>query len=868
MRSTRSYIALVAFAAAAVASCDTRLPTAARRAAPGTPPDVVIDTPLVNAQINIGDSIFMRVLATGGNALQRLDLTVLTIAGDPDLGTYTETPRYKTTTVNFPAGTHDTIIRRYLQPIDLGNTSLDSIIVQAILTDSLGLRDTSRVNATLVSGPKVTIESPVPNDSVTPGVAIGVQVHATDNDGITQVQVRVQGSSNWPTKLDTTITQNFGGSSRDLVHSTAALIPLDAPGRSRVTVSATAVDGNQQPGAANPITIFIRSAASISAPIVTQSVPARSERTDTITVTANGAGIVAVGIVVRDSVGNLIARDSVLLPAPPVSNIKQGVALNLPISMQGKHLAVTAFAVDQSGRTGYAVRSSSLSAQTNLALGAVDSTTIVYGQTYTLPIPGVVGDLAVDVGRGNVFLSNIQNNKLEVWQSSQKRFDPSGIAVGSLPWGLFVSATNPDTLLVANSGGTNISRVFIGSTTVSALKEDLPNRILTRNVYVYEISELIDGGTTRITVSTPILHSYSDRPQYLAQSNTGRIYFSTRPTSFATPGTIRYVETNPIYPAPDPRIIHDYVEGSLGTAFRYALFNIDSLRIVLSAATSSLSDTIAVFDHVYGSNDPAAVICVNGFDSINNVPCPKSTATGGPVTASNPANPTIEAIINTMRALGSDMEGVLRIDLDEMALHDTTFVTASFNNHWIAFGEGNSAPSTTGARIIMVADSLASFGGPQFSSPTVTVRDLTENASERVFGIALDQTGKTLASHGLESYFTEVNNPFHLRLQGKFNSLDQGAGIALHPLADGRNTPMPSRLAFVASNTGEIEIVDIAYFISRGKLQLKYPIYGALKASLPMPGDDPAVVLKLFALTQRGLIVIDVTQADIKPGPP
>jgi hypothetical protein len=113
-----------------------------------------------------------------------------------------------------------------------------------------------------------------------------------------------------------------------------------------------------------------------------------------------------------------------------------------------------------------------------------------------------------------------------------------------------------------------------------------------------------------------------------------------------------------------------------------------------------------------------------------------------------------------------------------------------------------------------------------------------------------------------------VDNPFHLRLQGKYNSFDAGAGIALHPNADGRNTPMPSRLAFVASSPGEIEIVDIAYYINRGKLTLKYPIYGPLKASLPMPGDDPSVILKLFALTQRGLIVIDVTQADVKPGPP
>ena len=878
MRSTRSHIALIALAAVAVVSCDTRLPTAQRRAAPGTPPNVVIDTPIVNAQVNVGDSIYVRVAATGGNALRTLEINALAVTGVQDLGTYAETPRYKLVTVDFPGGTTDTVIRRFLQPIDPNNTTLDSLIVQAILTDSTGLKDTARVRAAIVSGPKVTIQSPVPNDSVTPGVALGVQVQATDNDGITQVQVRVQGSPGWPTPLDTTIIATFGGSQRDLVFNTAAFIPANAPGRTRITVSASAIDGNRQPGSANPVSIFVRSAASIAPPLVTQIVPPRSERTDTIIVVANGAGIRFAGIVVRDSAGNLVDRDSIEFPTPFTSNVKAGVALRLPITAQGKHLAITGFAIDQAGRIGYAVRSSSLPPEITLAGAIVDSTTIVYGQTYTLPIQGTVGDLAVDVGRGNVFLSNINNNKLEVWQNGPKRFDPTGIAVGSLPWGLFVSATNPDTLLVANSGGTNISRVFIGGTTVSNLREDLANRILTRNVYIYELFEARDANTSKLTVSLPEIHSYSDRPQYLAQSMTGRIYFSTRPTDFAKPGTIRYVETNPIYPAPDPRIIHDYVEGSLGTVFRYAIFNIDSLRIQLAPANTILSDQIAIFDHPYGSNNPSAIICVNGRDTINNVDCPKSTLNGQPVDTSgcatvagvpcNRPDPRIEAIINTMRTLGSDIEGVLRIDLNEMALHDTTFVTASFDNKWIAFGEGNSDPSRTGARIIMVNDANPAVDHPQFSSPTVTVRDLTENASERVFGIALDRTGQTLASHGLESYFTEVLNPFHLRLQGKFNTLDKGAGIALHPLADGRLTPMPSRLAFVASSTGEIELVDIAYFISRGKLTLKYPIYGPLKASLPMPGDDPLVVLKLFALTQRGLIVIDVTQADIKPGPP
>lgn len=870
MRSPRTHLALIVLAAMAVISCDTRLPTATRRAAPGTPPDIVIDTPLVNTQVNVGDSIFVRVSVTGGNALTRIELNALAITGVQDLGTYAETPRFKTISIDFPpgAGVHDTIIRRYLQPIDPNNTTLDSLVVVGIVTDSLGLKDTARVRAAIVSGPRVVIESPVPNDSVTPGVAVGVQVHATDLDGITQIQVRVTGDASWPTRLDTLITQAFGGTERDLVFNTAASIPANAPGRSRVTITASAIDGNRQPGSAAPVTIFIRSAASVSAPLVTQVVPPRAERTDTIMVTANGAGIAFVGYIVRDSAGLVIDSNSVAMTAPLVSNVRVGIPLRLPISMQGKRLAITSFAIDQSGRIGYSVRSSTLPAATTRAAGSVDSTTVVYGQTYTLPIPGPVGDLAIDVGRGHVFLSNINNNKLEVWQNTLKRFDPIGVAVGSFPWGLFVSATNPDTLLVANSGGTNFSRVFIGSATVSSHREDLANRILTRNVYVHQLVEVRDAGTNKVTVSLQPIKSYSDRPQYLAQSTTGRIYFSTRPTPNAPEGTIRYIETDPAFPAPDPRIIHDYVEGTGGTDFRYVVFNIDSMNVNLAPPNTVISDELVMWDHPYGSL--TGLICVNGRDRNGNRICPQSTTDGRPVSSGGVLDPSVTAVINTMAFQGSDIDAVLRLDLPALALKDTTFVAASFNNHWFAFGEGNSAPGVNGARIIMVADSVPApaFTRPQFSSPLVTVRDLTENAAERVFGLALDKFGKNLIAHGLESYLTEVENPFHLRLQGKYNSFDTGAGIALHPDADGRNTPMPSRLAFVASSTGEIEIVDIAYFINRGRLTLKYPIYGALKASLPMPGDDPLVVLKLFALTQRGLIVIDVTQADIKAGPP
>jgi hypothetical protein len=495
-------------------------------------------------------------------------------------------------------------------------------------------------------------------------------------------------------------------------------------------------------------------------------------------------------------------------------------------------VTITAFAVDQAGRTGYAVPAARGNGESDVNLALRDSTLVVYGRTYRLPQQGVIGDIAVDAARGNVFLSNTAFNLLNVWQNPSKAFASNSIPVGSLPWGLFIS-NNPDTLLVANSGGTNISRVFIGSTVASTLHEDLANRILTRNTYVYTVTVQKDENTGKIRLQGVGPISYSDRPQYIAQSKGGRIFYSTRPTAQAPVGTIRWLD--PTLPVPDPRQIWQYGTYLKSTELIYALFNIDSMAIGAALPSTNSSDTLFLWDHPYGQR--TGVVAV--LDTI-------------------PLNAIAQAV-----AGGSDAEAVLRLDVASLSLTDTTFAAASGNRNWVGFGEGH---KTGAGRVIMVADS----GGPvpNFFSPLVTISDLTDNAAEPVNGIALDFNGNTVAVHGSQSFFSAVSDPFHLRLQGKYDSFDNGAGIAFHPNATGTLSPTDQRLAFVAAASGIIEVVDVAYYINRGKLPLKNTIYGPLRASGPMPGDSPDVVMKLYAVSPQGLVVIDLTAADIKAGPP
>jgi hypothetical protein len=845
MRSNLIRLAALAAGVVIVASCDSRLPSEQQFGSGSSSsssnttkkPTISIDSPVTGTLINLGDSVLVSVRLHDDRALKSATISGVTQTGSVDLGTFTQTQRYKQAAIpltgTFRAGLKDTVVRRYLQPANKADSTLDSLVIVVIASDSAGAADTATRRINIVAGPRVNIISPTNNDSIPAGVGLSVAAHAQHVDGVGRIDIRVQGESNWPTKLDTTVTQVYTDAPRDITFSSVVRIPVNAPIRGRVTISASAVDVNRQPGSASPIAVFVRS-ASLAQPRVTQTVAAKNEFSDSVTVRATGDGIATLGLLIRDSVGTLVFSDTVRLSQPYNANVQQNVALGLPPALQGRRLGITAFAIDQAGRVGYAVPLSRSTPEANVANAVVDSTLIVYGRTFSLPHQGTIGDVVVDAARGNVFLSNTAFNLLEVWQSSvaSKGFASTNIPVGSLPWGMFIS-NSPDTLLVANSGGTNISRVFIGSTSASSLHEDLPHRILTRNTYTYTVTVQRDEATgkIRLTANGPI--SYSDRPQYLVQSRGGRIFYSTRPTASAPAGSVRWLD--PALTVPDPHQIWQYGTILNGTSQVYAIFNVDSLFINPAPPTSLASDKVTIYDHPYGSSADSAIV----------------------VTDSIPLN-----AIAAMVAASSDAEAVFGLDIGSLPLTDTTYAAESGNRIWMAFGEGHKVGA---ARVIVVADS----GGPvpNFFSPLVTISDLTDNAAEQVFGLAVDKSGATVASHGTQSYFASVSNPFHLRLQGKYDSFDDGAGIAFHPSADGINSPQDQRLAFVAAASGEIEVVDIAYYINRARLPLKNGIYGPLRASLPMPGDPPEVILKLYALSQKGLVVIDLTATDIKPGP-
>jgi hypothetical protein len=806
----------------------------------GQKPSLTFLSPVPGAKLNVGDSLLITARLTDNIALQKVSFDGVSIrtpsAGiDQIINRY---PQVSAPSTVFRPGLRDTAIQRFIRVATPIDTVTDTLVVTGVLTDLAGNADTVRVKVKMVNGPTVVFLSPVLGDSAINGANLQVSLKGLSTLGVTKLGFHATSDPSWPTPIDTTVVVTFSPPNKAATMQAAIKVPANAPLKGVITITPISTDINGQDGSSNPALIAIR-AGTAPAPKVTQVIGTRIEVKDTLFVTATGNSIVNVGFEARDlSNGALLKRDSITVnDATPLPYV---VPLSFAPTVQGKKISVRSFAYDGGGRMSYSVRSTSVAGTSFVP--AIDTALVVYGRTYTLPVNrnGAIADLVVDQARGNVFLSNINYGRLEVWQKATQGFDATGIVVGSQPWGMTKSRTAAagDTLYVANSGGTNLSRVYIGAASASGMKEDLTNRLLTRVSFMFKLTEVRDPSTgkIRITVSAPI--SYSDRPQYVEQSSTGRLYFSTKPTSAAPLGTVRFLD--PAAPAPDQRFILDFATTGADPN-SWLIANIDAATVTPAPATSTANDALTLCDHPSGST--SAQTCV--------------TSTAGIIAAVNDLKAAVPL---------SDIDARPNLDENSIGLSDTTFAASSGDGKWITFGEGN----TKGAygRALMLQDDGSVPGMYSYASPAINVGDLIKNAAEKVFGIALDKTGKTVGIHGAESYFASVESPFTLRLQGKKSTFDQGAGITFHPNADGTGTPQAERLAFVASANGSIEMIDIAYYdFERGSLATKYNLYGPLRASLPFPGDDPSVVFKLFGVSSSGLVVIDVTAADILPGP-
>jgi hypothetical protein len=695
-----------------------------------------------------------------------------------------------------------------------------SIIIRATAIDAGGNTASDEVTAVAFDPniPKVSILSP--ETAVISGGTYTLSVQAIDSLGISKIGYRSSGPSaltrsdsslfSVPLPKNDTVTFSF-------------TVPSSVSVGSTFTVEPFAENRDALRGTSEAITVrVVAPGADAQTPLVYQTVPPRMELGDSVDLTARDPDglLKAIGFIVKDSTGLQVA--SVEIPiTTPAQQVVRRLEWNVSTTLRGRGLFVIGYAIDQANHKGFAVPNGATIPVASDALAKRDPTVYAFGHTTALPAGSLGADIAVDTARSRVYVSNITKNQLEAFDYGASISKLAPVSVGAMPWGMTIDNSG-SFLLVANSGGTNISRVDLGNRVES-------DRIRTANAYLFDVGYTKDelSGGYKYTPSPAI--DFSDRPQYIAQSASGALYYSTRPTQEAQPGTLRRID-NFLDPASEPRQIWQYGADAKG---KWVIINADDVDVV--PGQNGVPDSIIVCDHPVGQ-DRTTSQCVQDAE--------------------------IPVAVAALRALGANVDHVKDLSVSSLSLPDTNFVAVGADRRRVVFGEANTGGAA--GRVLMVFDPSGTPAyGEQYSMP-IDVKDLTNNASDRVFGVSVNNNSTNIAVHGVETFFADTT----LRLQGKFATFSSGAGIAFHPRNEDENTAdLAARVAFVASGDASIQIVDSYSYRLRGRIPIRSNLYGPLRAVLPTPAEqsaNPSLVVKLFGLTSEGLVMIDVFASDIK----
>jgi hypothetical protein len=698
-----------------------------------------------------------------------------------------------------------------------------------------------------VEPPEVAIVSPSTGSQVLASQRVPISVSAQDAEGISSITVRVTGQATQ------TIVFSFTPPRVSVTADTAIVVPEGASGN--IQINASALNSKGVEGQSTPVTLSVSNMDGL-APAVSLSVETapRMELTDEIRVTVRGVDNPGGSGVAETSltaiVRNTARSDTLVLTRTdtrgvPSSDTVTSVftftppfvdALNLPDTL---HILFFGMAVDDDGNCGGAV-SAAFTDEVACSTVTVGGTSYdvanaptepeeiiaVSGRTSLAPGGGILADLLVDTIRSRVYVSNLSNNRINTLEADPGTWGPD-IWVGAEPWGLAITP-DADTLFVANSGGTSISYVSLTGTP----REDLGRRYVTQNNPLFEVAE--EEGKV-----VGYFYDYSDRPQFIAQDVLGRLLFSTKPTAAASLGSVRVVRKEAGWASPETQLL----------LFGEDLVADDQTTAIAHADSINLHDTaLEIFDHKPGFPD---VVVRSGV---------------------LPLDQALTAMANHRAAGNSDIliaQG-WKWEIQELALHDTTFVATSGDRRWVAFGEGGAAAGYEG-RILLWDATTGRL------HRRLLVRDLVNNAAERVTGLDMNRDGTLGSASGVDaSYYWTTD----LRLQGLVTKDPaEGAGAVLHPdhptYAQGL-TSSERTLSFVGQGDFTVRILDTVHFTQRGEIHIRDNIAGPLKAAPPLPTDNAGqgrscsgadcVVLKLYGITDAGgVVVIDVRRRDIAP---
>ena len=584
-------------------------------------------------------------------------------------------------------------------------------------------------------------------------------------------------------------------------------IPASAP-VGNVSVTPFVIDSLGQRTLGPAIVLNVQPLSAInSTPVVSFSHTTRMEIGDTLHVEATDqTGITVLGYEVRRTQGGVIdAKDSIVSNGNITAQLKT-FTLRLPYSEFPTRIFIQAFARNSNNTRAYA----KLSGGTD----RVDTVTVVAGSTRSLPLGGSVADALYHPRTDRIYFTNIERNELEVFSLADSSFK-APIIVGSRPWGISAwprdrNGTMGDTLLVANSGATDISYVNLNGSGSG------------REVFRYALPNIIAFSVTStksaagFTLQQRTKYDFSDRPQYLGSTCAGAgvdcgdviLTYSTTPTPGQSApfdkksGTLRW---------------ENLTKGTSHFFFEQA-----------EGQSANGSDTLEVIR--YDANTGAATTLV---------PYKQSTTIGT-----------------------KTLEFSVVVQLPLLAFRDTTFVRNSGNFRRAAYGEGGPVQGTRAmtfdaTRGFQTTATLADGTVMPLPIPvhdngvsqSADVSDFVANSFAKVQGVAMNFDGSLT---GVRADSTYLLNPA-LRLQGILGTTASNAGLDFHPQNNGPNSfPLSSRLVFAASAEPVIEIFDSFCYKRVASVPIRDPIIGPIKAALrPLTGQ-----LVLVGATAGGVVIV------------